>query len=203
MAITKATSNAVAAAALGDLVVGTATNDSGIIPIGTTGQVLTVAAGTASWATASAGGMTLLSTTTLSGASTTVSSISQAYTNLEIIIQGMTGAGYAAVKPNGSAVISFLATQLMSTAGEVNGGVWYLAPGTANANNAARITINNYASTTYRKPISLVNGWSDGAASYGKVSSGFLQTASAITSFEITGSGDTLTGGQILIYGVK
>ena len=59
MPITKANSNAVAPAALGDLVVGTATNDSGVLPIGSTGQVLTVASGTASWATPAAGGTTV------------------------------------------------------------------------------------------------------------------------------------------------
>jgi hypothetical protein len=83
MAITKATSNAVAPAALGDLVVGSATNDSGVLPIGTTGQVLTVAAGTASWATPTAAGAnyTLLNTggTSLTAADTiTVSGISGA-----------------------------------------------------------------------------------------------------------------------------
>jgi hypothetical protein len=41
------------------------------------------------WATPSSGGMTLLSTTTLSGASTTISSISQDYTNLYIVGKGL------------------------------------------------------------------------------------------------------------------
>ena len=88
MPITKASSNAVAPAALGDLVVGSATNDSGILGIGTTGQVLTVASGTASWATpAAGGGMTLISTTTLSSASTTISSIPSTYKHLYIYVR--------------------------------------------------------------------------------------------------------------------
>jgi hypothetical protein len=41
--------------AAGDLIVGTADNTIGIIPIGTTGQTLTVAGGTATWATPAAG----------------------------------------------------------------------------------------------------------------------------------------------------
>jgi hypothetical protein len=53
--------------------------------IGTTGQVLNVAGGVPAWTTISSGGMTLLSTTTLSGTSTTISSISSAYTDLVII----------------------------------------------------------------------------------------------------------------------
>jgi hypothetical protein len=81
MPISKASSNAVAAATKGDLVVGNATNDSGVLPIGTTGQILTVAAGTAAWATPATPITTksysLLSTTSMSGSSTiTISGIS-------------------------------------------------------------------------------------------------------------------------------
>jgi hypothetical protein len=47
MPITKATSNAVAPAAKGDLVVGNATNDSGVLAVGTANQVLTVDSSTA------------------------------------------------------------------------------------------------------------------------------------------------------------
>ena len=55
MAITKASSNAVAPAAKGDLVVGNATNDSGVLAVGSAAQVLTVDSSTATglkWATA-------------------------------------------------------------------------------------------------------------------------------------------------------
>jgi hypothetical protein len=58
---------------------------------GTTGQVLSKTSGTDldfTWV-AAGGGMTLLSTTTLSGASTTISSISQDYTNLYIVGKGL------------------------------------------------------------------------------------------------------------------
>ena len=55
--------------------------------IGTTGQILTVAGGVPSWATASSGGMDLISTTTLSGTTTTISSIPQTYKNLQVVIR--------------------------------------------------------------------------------------------------------------------
>ena len=62
------------------------------LPIGTAGQVLQVNSGATApeWVTpATGGGMTLLSTTTLSGASTTISSISQSYKNLYIVGRGL------------------------------------------------------------------------------------------------------------------
>jgi len=56
--------------------------------IGSTDDVLTVAAGVPTWAPpAPGGGMTLLSTTTLTGASVTLSSISGSYKNLYFVIE--------------------------------------------------------------------------------------------------------------------
>ena len=63
---------------LGDLAYSSATaNTNTRLGIGTTNQVLSVVGGVPAWATVSAGSMTLLSTTTLSGQTTTISSISQ------------------------------------------------------------------------------------------------------------------------------
>ena len=58
MAITKASSSAVAPGAKGQLVVGSATNDSGILAVGSASQVLTVDSSTATglkWATPASG----------------------------------------------------------------------------------------------------------------------------------------------------
>lgn len=75
---------------LGDIEYRSSTaNTNTRLPIGTTGQVLTVAGGVPSWATASAGGMTLISTTTLTGASVTLSSIPATYKNLQLVIQNL------------------------------------------------------------------------------------------------------------------
>jgi hypothetical protein len=60
------------------------------LAVGTNGQVLTADSAEATglkWASASSGGLTLLSTTTLSGTSTTVSSISGSYKNLILMIK--------------------------------------------------------------------------------------------------------------------
>jgi hypothetical protein len=90
MPITKASGNAVAPAAKGDLVAGSATNDAAVLGVGANDTVLTADSTQTTglkWATPSAGGMTLLSTTSLTGASVTLSSIPQTYTDLRIIIK--------------------------------------------------------------------------------------------------------------------
>jgi len=88
MPISKASGQAVAPAAKGDLVVGSATNDAAVLAVGTNDQVLTADSSTATglkWATpaSGAGNAVLIATGTLSGASVTVSGLSS-YTNIYI-----------------------------------------------------------------------------------------------------------------------
>ena len=89
----------------GDTIYSSSGSTPARLGIGTTGQVLTVSGGIPSWATpAGGGGMTLLSTTTLSGTSTTISSISQSYKNLYIVGRGISQGGAASyyVRFNGN-----------------------------------------------------------------------------------------------------
>jgi hypothetical protein len=186
----------------GDTLYASAANTLTRRAIGSTGDVLTVSGGLPTWAAPAAGGMTLLSTTTLSGTSTTISSISGAYNNLQIVISGSVGGGLPAIRPNGSASITYAATQKNSTNGNINGGVWYFTE-FGQTNNAGVITIYNYASATYRKPFFAMSGYDASGSFEAKSFHGYINTTSAITSIEINGSGDTFTGGQVLIYGVK
>ena len=72
-AVTITNSMATAITTAGDLIRGTGSGTFSRLGIGSTGQVLTVAAGAPSWATpASGGGQTLISTNTLSSTSTTI-----------------------------------------------------------------------------------------------------------------------------------
>jgi hypothetical protein len=76
---------------LGDLAYSSATADTNTrLAIGTSGQVLSVSAGVPAWSTPSSGSMTLLSTTSLTGSSVTLSSISQSYRDLRLEIKDPT-----------------------------------------------------------------------------------------------------------------
>lgn len=66
--------------------------------IGSSGQVLTVSGGVPAWATPSAGGMTLLSTTTLSGSSTAITSIDQTYKSLYVVFKDITTSADATLR---------------------------------------------------------------------------------------------------------
>lgn len=71
----------------GDTIYASAANTPARLAVGSTGQVLTVAGGVPTWATPSSGSMTQLATGTISGATTTLSSISGSYKDLRILVR--------------------------------------------------------------------------------------------------------------------
>jgi hypothetical protein len=74
---------------LGDIEYRSATaNTNTRLGIGTTGQVLAVSAGVPAWTTISSGGMTSIASGSLSGANVLLSSISQSYKDLKLVIRG-------------------------------------------------------------------------------------------------------------------
>lgn len=76
--------------AKGDIIAATAADTPARLAVGANDTVLTADSSTATglkWATPAAGGMTLISTTTLTGASVTLSTIPSTYIDLYLIIQ--------------------------------------------------------------------------------------------------------------------
>lgn len=203
---------------LGDIAYRSATaNTNTRLAIGSAGQVLTVAAGVPSWATIAAGGMTLLSTTTLSGTSTNIS-VTTGYKDLLIIASGVSanaGGSEMVVRPNNtSATCAYTGTGYVANASafisstseyQINA---FGGSVDTETENAYVVQIFNYDQSTYVKAMR--------ASGYYKQiyqgntrrntfnnAGGFYSTA-AITSvaFTLIG-GNTFSTGQVLIYGVK
>ena len=195
--------------AKGDLIGATAADTPARLAVGTNGQILTAdstAATGLAWATPSSGSMTLLSTTTASGASTTVSSISGAYTNLKIYLLGI---AYNSndnffFRPNGNSTITSYAGVNYTPAAisTMNGDMNIGANVTAGlALRSIAIDIDNYANTSHYKSFlsyGIVN-----AGDRPALIAGSIGTTAAITSFTIIVPTGTFSSGTILVYGVK
>jgi len=210
-----------AIAAKADLLVGTAADTLEALTVGTNGQVLTadstVSPTGLKWATpASGGGMTLISTTTLSGASTTISVASNTYLNLvmfaqsidcsadvDVLIQlnGETGAtayGPVSQGSNNGAVFTYYTK---------TNGIYLNQPGldgfgTGN-DNFSNITLYN-ANSTIRKVIDVSVGASVTSSRICPTRSTVTVGSSAvISSIVFKPSSGTFDGGTIKLYGVS
>ena len=225
MPITKASGNSVTAAAKGDLVVGNATNDSGVLSVGANDTVLTADSSTATglkWAAPAGGGssFTLLNAggTALTGAATiTVSGIS-AKDKILIVINGaaMPSNSDLRLRLNTDSATNydynnvFVVTQStysQSFAGADNrtgSNFFYLgANGTNNlGTNHAHITITG-ANSTNLKQIIGVGGGSFGGSGTDRAmawAGGTYKGTSTISSVSAISSAGNFTGGTIFVY---
>lgn len=199
---------------LGDIEYRSSTaNTNTRLPLGTAGQVLTVNSGATApeWATSSSGGMTLLSTTTLSGTSTTISSISQSYTDLFIYVYGVTfatGSAKLRISWNGTSTHSVVGAYKQNT---TVGTRDYTASTnltddisqTAGFNSVA-IKVTDYAGSTL-KPLHFYHystaATGNQSGNYGGAITG---TTSAITSIKFDNdNGYSFNAGTVKIWGLK
>jgi hypothetical protein len=203
----------------GDLIAATGASTPARLAVGATnGHVLTVDSAEATgmkWATAVTGSMTLLSTTSLSGAGVTISGISQAYTNLYILYYGVTNAsgnGVLRCSANSSAA-GFTGTVVnYGGAGFNEVNAYIPLSGTritnaANNNNGGAITFYNYAASgaANLKPVTVHGAYFDqtAATQSGTIVTGMVTLNAAITSFYIYSTGGNLSTGTVKIYGVN
>jgi hypothetical protein len=217
MAITKATASSIAPAAKGDLVAGSATNDAAVLGVGANGTVLTAASGETTglqWATPSSGGMTLLSTTSLTGATTTISSISGSYVNLVAFIYGVTNAtanGEFRIAVNGSTTGQIYTTRGWdNTGGSYDTGeqsTYFKATAKlftrTDATNFIAVTFFDYASASHNKVISAFGRAVIPTISHVFNTWGSYNADTAITSLVFSNSGGNLSTGTVLLYGEK
>ena len=198
--------------AKGDIIAATAADTVARLAVGANDTVLTADSSTATglkWAAASSGGMTLLSTTTLSGATTTISSISGSYKTLIFIITGMTASGngqlYGALNSSTN-LVSFAGVQGTSATGGTNGYVVFNLNnhlGT-DANNAWFLQVDNYTSTTAFKPVEWYGRFIENDSSNKPIiAGGVYQSTSAVTSIDFSNTGGNFSGGTVLTYGVS
>ena len=195
---------------LGDLAYSSATaNTNTRLGIGSSGQVLTVSGGVPAWATATSGGMTLLATHTLSGATSTISSISGAYNRLMAFIelpQNATADGNFRIAPNGDTNLAYLVgVKIATTVYDVNGG--YISTNSttnrSNVNFSATLVIDNYTTTATLKPVQYYGWYAPTSGSGQFMSSGVTAQSGAITSLVFSNSGGNLSSGTVYLYGVK
>ena len=198
----------------GDIIYASGANTPARLGIGSTDQVLKVTGGVPVWATpASGGGMTLLSTTTLSGTSTTLSSISQSYTDLYFVLTNCstTGVDSFKIRPNNDTgsnyLYSYVATNNASLSTEYNNGATYgffaVTPITSNLKYRVNATglIPRYTSTETK--IIQSTGALDLAGASTRIYTGQTNhdLNTAITS--ITFVHDTISSGTLYLYGVN
>lgn len=202
-----------------DLLTSTAADTPARLPVGTDGQYLAANSSTATgleWQTVSAGALTLLSTTTLSGASTTISSIDQTYRDLYIVVTGayVSSGGYQlSCYVNGSTssnhnyagyYLNVGGGGVFSSFGNQNFPRFPLSPrnlGTSSTvNDIYIIRFPEYASTAHYKTMEATGEVESGHAFH---QVGSKRNTSAISSITFTPNGINFSGGTVKIYGVK
>jgi len=203
--------------AKGDIIAATAADTVSRLAVGANDTVLTADSSTATglkWAAPAAGGMTLISTTTLSGASTTISSIPTTYNNLWIIIRNFlpdTDNRQCLMRLNSddqtrytqqtalstdSGILTFTSTEFVVHS-QADSGV---------SQNLSQILIADYANTTTWKSMNVqsisVDSVTNTSFQYSTYF-GFYNQTSAITSLEFLPGSGNFTSGTVLLYGVK
>jgi hypothetical protein len=199
--------------AKGDIIAATAADTVSRLAVGANDTVLTADSSTATglkWASPSSGGMTLISTTSLSGSSSiSLSSIPSTYINLHLVIidaSVATGGNWRLYVTPPSGSVYAVGITGGNTPQQQN-AVTNIGETTIYADTATKagyyLTISQYASSTYRKFFHLF-GSHGTSQTNGVIEGGWIDSTSAISSLTITNSTPTnFDAGTALLYGVK
>ena len=201
---------------LGDLSFRSSTSNVNTrLGIGSSAQVLTVAGGVPTWATpAAGGGMTVIASGNLSGSSVDLTSISQDYKNLQLILRDFysTNVCLTRIRLNNNSTANNY-RQIGSFSSAAN----YSTPDSAffisdqanqqdnsSAGNHCVFNIFDYANTTTKTIIQTNFGYSysSGTPSVGTIA-GYWITVDNIDQINIAPTSGTWSGGSYVLYGVK
>lgn len=199
--------------AAGDLVYGTGSDTFTKLSLGTANQLLRVNSGATApeWATISTGGLTLLSTTTLSNTTTNITSISTDYVGLLINVLNASVSAATRIDVQTNSANQFTGSTLASKTtwdSMSNDPLKITANASLSAtspNMSVTIWIPNYSDTSTYKTVIFFGGYNKSASGQeATFAIGQLTTNSAITSLNFaTANGTSTMGGTVKVYGVK
>ena len=202
--------------AKGDIIAASAADTVARLAVGANDTVLTAdstAATGLKWATPAAGGMTLISTTTLTGASVTISSIPQTYNNLQLVIRDAlvaTDDAALQIRFNGVSTGVYRSQYgAFTTQGGVVGATEIsLGIGMDNTitNNLAIFNVYDYANAVTNKigNYLVLNTYYTPSTNFSVSQDCWVyKEQTAISSILIKADSGNLTSGSALLYGVK
>jgi hypothetical protein len=202
---------------LGDIEYRSSTaNTNTRLAIGSTGNILTVAGGVPTWAApASAGGMTLLDTMSLSGSSVTSTTFSSSYKQLIVYVKKAYGSsvGLWKMRMNGNTgsvysynFVYFAGSTVYDSANNTSFyRMGYLS-------DSATTSLRNYSVTTISRPsdsdvvfvqTNEVFGETPSGIYQGMTVGNFVDGSAPITSITLFPNTGTFSGGEAFIYGVN
>lgn len=207
--------------AKGDIIAATAADTVARLAVGANDTVLTADSSTATglkWATPAAGGMTLISTTTLTASSHTISSIPATYQNLYLVIRSLrdaTDGGDVGLRFNADSTANRHA-QVNSNSTGASGGALNsfgrtdinLTTGTDSVSTNSLIILNfyDYANTSTWKiaeQITINPEYATPTSFNLRFAICAYNQTSAISSLQIYSTSSTNLSGTALLYGVK
>lgn len=195
--------------AKGDLLAGTAADTIARLAVGANNTVLTADSSTATglkWATPTSGAYTLLTSGTLSGASVSLTSISQSYQDLQLIMTNVvpatSGEGIVLQVNSGANNYFYATVNANGTWSTTNNTDILMTSGQGTSQQFATINISNYTSTAASAFMSW--GWTNDTSHFKRNYIGFIRAGAAITSIQMKVQDATnYTSGNYYLYGIK